>query len=306
MIAILSPGQGSQKEGMLKAWLDEELMISNFQNVSGIDLVKLGTVAASSELKKTLNAQVLISLATTISYYKLLEHKNIKLDNLIFAGHSVGEVSSYHFSGILNLDDYIFTLISRARSMQMVCDSNKNTTMLAIIGSTEVIVSPLLESFNLSISNINSSNQIIISGLQSDLLLFRKKYNDQFKMIELDVSGAFHSEYMRYAQEQFHKELKSIEFNDPKYRIISNRDGKLLNYGQTAKKYLTEQITRTVRWDLCLNSLKNMEVKAILELAPGGVLTGIAKKELSGIKTFAIKDQNDIQPATEFLLENGS
>ena len=289
---------------MLKSWLDEEVLISNFQTITGIDVIKLGTEASGSELKKTLNAQILISLVTTISYYKLLENKVLKKENFIFAGHSVGEVSSYHFGGILNLNDFLFTLNSRAVSMQLACDSNENTGMLAIIGATEQIITPLLKNFNLSISNINSSSQIIISGLQVDLQSFRKKYHEQFKVIELEVAGGFHSQLMREAQHQFQSEIRPINFNNPKYGVISNRDGELINDGQIAKKYLTEQITKTVRWDLCLNTLKKMQIKAILELAPGGILSGIAKKELSGVNTFAIKNYDDIQFATEFILEN--
>lgn len=306
MIAILSPGQGSQKEGMLETWLEEEALISNFQSAAGIDIVNLGTNSSSSELKKTFNAQVLISLVTAISFKKILEHSSLKKDNFIFAGHSVGEVSSYYFSGILDFNDYIFTLISRARSMEKACDSNIKTGMLAIIGSSEQIVKPLLNSFDLKISNINSSTQIILSGLQKDLLFFKQKYRDTYKMIELDVAGGFHSEYMSDAQTQFQNELRLIDFKKPKYNVISNRDGKLINDGTTAKNYLIEQITKPVRWDLCLDTLRQMNIKAVLELAPGGVLAGIAKKELNGIKVFAIKNSDDIKLAIEFLLENAA
>ena len=105
MIAILSPGQGSQHEGMLKSWLDEEELISKFKTASELDILNLGTNSSTSQIKKTFIAQVLISLVTKISFNKLFVPNNFNLNNFIFAGHSVGEVSSYHFSGILNFND---------------------------------------------------------------------------------------------------------------------------------------------------------------------------------------------------------
>ena len=100
------------------------------------------------------------------------------------------------------------------------------------------------------------------------------------------------------------EKLKSIIFQTPKYSVISNRNGECLENSETAKQYLVEQITNPVRWDLCLNTIHQMKIKAILELAPGGILTGIAKKEFREIDTFAIKNQDDIELAIKFIQDH--
>jgi len=303
LLAVVCPGQGSQSPGMLKSWLNSELgnhICEIASQISNLDIKHLGSNATKEDISDTSLAQVLITLNTLISA-ELLKIREIKPDQIIVSGHSVGEISSYFLAGIYTLNDALEIVTSRGRLMSEAARENTNTGMVAILGGNREEIIYEISKFKLVPANINSSSQIVAAGtLENINKLFNNPPKD-VKLIKLDVSAAFHSDFMQNAKVKFASFLDKIITSNLKFRLVTNNQGELVTEKLVAMKELVGQLTSPVRWDLCQETLKNAGVTGLLELAPGGTLVGIAKREIPGVEMFALKSIEDISSASDFV-----
>jgi len=300
MLALLMPGQGSQTPGMLEPWLNDETRqeLSKWSLQIDLDLERLGTSASSDEIKDTANAQPLI-VATSLISAKLLAITNFK----IVAGHSVGEIAAVALSGVLS-ETQALQLV-RARGLAMAkAASRSNTGMAAVLGGEKNIIIERLKEIQLYAANINSQGQIIASGKLSKINELIRNPIEKTKVIKLDVSGAFHTPYMQNAKDKFETEMKNQKFQDSNLKLLSNYDGKLISNSQDLKSKITNQLTNSVRWDLCQETMMNSEVTGLLEVAPGGVLSGIAKKAMNQVEIMTIKTPEDIENANACIIKH--
>jgi [acyl-carrier-protein] S-malonyltransferase len=120
-------------------------------------------------------------------------------------------------------------------------------------------------------------------------------------VIALPVAGAFHTDHMRPAAVQLESALRGVEVYDPNRTILSNADGAVVANGAEVVRRLLSQVIRPVRWDQCIKTMRALGVSAIVELCPGGTLTGIAKRELPGVKLIAIRTPEDLPPARALI-----
>jgi [acyl-carrier-protein] S-malonyltransferase len=179
--------------------------------------------------------------------------------------------------------------------------SNSATGMSAVLGGDKAEVIKHIEQFDLVPANVNSNGQIVASGLLSDLEKLSANPPASTKVRKLEVAGAFHSQFMKSAESEVEKEFTQVELTKPTYNFISNKDGQIITDLTDLKNRLISQITSPVRWDLCQAKMIELGVTGMLELAPGGVLTGIAKREMPGVELFAIKSPEDIDTAQAFI-----
>ena len=303
MLAIIAPGQGSQSQKMLENWLTDEKIKNYVDEISkalNFDFAYYGISAKEEEINQTQNTQPLLVLNALISFDKL-NLNSLQSKRMVFAGHSVGEIVSYSLSGIISKSDALKISILRGKSMSTNLDYQNKTGMAAILGETDSSLTNLIDSFDLQIANKNSSQQIVVGGLIENINNLIDSKPNGIRIIKLSVSAAFHTNFMAKSLQLFQNSIENFDFKDPVNSIISNFDGLEITKGKEAKEKLIGQLTNSVRWDLCQKKFVEMGVTGILELCPGGVLTGISKRENPKIETFAIKNPLDISNANEFI-----
>jgi [acyl-carrier-protein] S-malonyltransferase len=305
VIALLAPGQGSQTEGMLSPWLElpgAADRLSSWSTASGLDLARLGTTASTEEITDTAIAQPLIVAATLLAYQELTTRGLLADSNrndIVVAGHSVGEIAAYAIAGVLSADDAVALAATRGAEMAKAC-ANEPTGMSAVLGGDEAAVLARLEQLDLVAANRNAAGQIVAAGRLSALDKLAEDPPEKARVRALGVAGAFHTEFMASALDGYAKAVQHIEVTaEPTAVLLSNRDGQPVNSAADAMEKLVAQLTRPVRWDLCSETLRQRSVSAIVEFPPAGALSGIAKREFRGTPTHAVKAPADLDGLAE-------
>jgi len=297
----VTPGQGSQTSGMFSSWVEVESnkkLLKEFSELVDIDLLHFGTIANQSEITATNIAQPLLTALALISFSSLKIEANPKT---VFSGHSVGEFSAACLAGFYSDKTAMKLVAVRGRAMAEAASSNSATGMSAVLGGDKSDVIKHIEQFDLVPANVNSNGQIVASGLLTNLEKLSANPPASTKVRKLEVAGAFHSQFMKSAESEVEKEFANVELNNPSNSFVSNKDGSIVLEPQELKSRLISQITSPVRWDLCQAKMIELGVTGMLELAPGGVLTGIAKREMPGVELFALKSPADIDSARAFI-----
>ena len=297
----MTPGQGSQTSGMYSNWITDTAnkeLIAKYSNLIDVDLFHYGTSASQTEITATNVAQPLLTALAFMSFGKLEVSSNT---NIIYSGHSVGEFSAASLAGFYS-DKTAMKLVNvRGKAMAEAAASNNATGMSAVLGGDKAEVIRHIEQFDLVPANVNSNGQIVASGLLSNLEKLSENPPASTKVRKLEVAGAFHSQFMKSAESELEKEFAQLEVNNSSSIFISNKDGQIVKDSSELKNRLITQITSPVRWDLCQAKMIELGVTGMLELAPAGVLTGIAKREMPGVELFAIKSPEDIPGAQAFI-----
>ena len=297
----MTPGQGSQTSGMFSTWTADAVnkeLIAKYSDSSNLDLFHYGTSASQAEITATNIAQPLLTALAFMSFSKLKIEFN---ENIVYSGHSVGEFSAASLAGFYT-DEVAMKLVSvRGKAMAEAAASNSATGMSAVLGGNKAEVIKHIEQFELVPANVNSNGQIVASGLLTNLDKLSANPPASTKVRKLDVAGAFHSQFMKSAASALEKEFAQVEVTDSSSSFISNKDGQIVKDSSELKNRLITQITSPVRWDLCQAKMIEIGVTGMIELAPAGVLTGIAKREMPGVELFAIKSPEDINNAQAFI-----
>jgi [acyl-carrier-protein] S-malonyltransferase len=297
----VTPGQGSQTSGLYSSWITDEAtkkIVKKYSELIDLDLVHYGTVASQSEITATNIAQPLLTALAFMTFGKLKIESN---ESIIYSGHSVGEFSAACLAGFYSKKTAMKLVSVRGKAMAEAAASNSATGMSAVLGGDKAEVIKHIEQFDLVPANVNSNGQIVASGLLTNLEKLSANPPASTKVRKLEVAGAFHSQFMKSAESELEKEFTQVELTKPTCSFISNRDGQIITDSTDLKNRLISQITSPVRWDLCQAKMVEQGVTGMLELAPGGVLNGIAKREMPGVELFAIKSPEDIDTAQAFI-----
>ncbi len=292
--ALLAPGQGSQKPGMLAPWLEAPGVrdqLAAWSEVAGIDLVGLGTVAEADAITDTAVTQPLVVVSALIAH-RILRDGTAAPGTSITAGHSIGELAAAAIAGVLTDEQAVRLAAVRGREMARAC-ALEPTGMTALLGGDEAEVLARLEELELTPANRNAKGQIVAAGTLAALEELAAAPPARARLRPLAVAGAFHTRHMAPARDAFAEAAAEITPSDPAMPLLSNRDGAVVTSGADAMQRLVEQITSPVRWDLCSAALRDAEVTAIVELPPAGTLVGIAKRELRGVPSVAVHAPGD-------------
>jgi [acyl-carrier-protein] S-malonyltransferase len=297
VIALLAPGQGSQTEGMLSPWLElpgAAEQLASWSKASGLDLVRLGTSASTEEITDTAVAQPLI-VANTLLAHRELSSRGLLASGtaLIVAGHSVGEIAAYAIAGVMAADDAVSLAATRGAEMAKAC-ALEPTGMSAVLGGDEAEVLSYLERLDLIAANRNAAGQIVAAGPLTALEKLAEDPPAKARVRALGVAGAFHTRFMAPALDGYAAAAAAIATAEPTAKLLSNRDGQPVTTAAQAMEALVAQLTQPVRWDLCTATLREHDIKAIVEFPPAGALTGIAKRELRGVTARAVKSPADL------------
>ncbi len=298
MIALLAPGQGSQTPGMLAEWLElpgAADRIAAWSQISGLDLARLGSTATAEEITDTAVTQPLV-VATTLLAYQELAKRGLPAETVV-AGHSVGEIASYAIAGVISADDAVRLAAVRGSEMAKACAAEP-TGMSAVLGGDEAEVLARLDALELVPANRNAAGQIVAAGTIGALEKLAEDPPAKARVRPLATAGAFHTHFMAAALDGYAAAAAEVDVADPSTLLLSNVDGQPVSSGRDAMDKLVAQLTRPVRWDLCSATIGTLNPTAIVEFPPAGALTGIAKRELRGVATHAVKTPADLDALT--------
>jgi [acyl-carrier-protein] S-malonyltransferase len=296
VIAVFAPGQGAQTPGMLAPWLElpgVAEQVAEFSAATGLDLARLGTTADADEIKDTAVTQPLLVALGVIAAGQLgLEDGTER----VVAGHSVGELTAAAVSGALSPTEAVALAARRGAEMAAAC-ALAPTGMSAVLGGDPADVVAALEAAGLTAANRNGAGQIVAAGALDALEKLAAEPPAGTRIRALAVAGAFHTHFMAPAADALAEYAAGLQVADPRPILLSNADGAAVVSGADLLARLVRQVTLPVRWDLCLHSCRDLGVTGAVELAPGGVLSGIAKRELPGVDLVAIKTPDDLDAA---------
>jgi [acyl-carrier-protein] S-malonyltransferase len=283
MKAFLFPGQGSQYSGMgedFLAYESAEEYYKRAEDILGFDIVSVMN-GDEETLKLTENAQPAIFLTSFIAF-KEMERKGYSPD--ISAGHSLGEYTAFAAAGVYDFDTGIYIVRKRGEFISEALEPGKGT-MAAIIGlpfgAVEEVVSQIDGVWP---ANYNDPTQIVISGLKESVheAMEILKEKGARKVVELKVSGPFHTPLIEKAAEKMEQLLSQIKFHSPKFPVVLNVTAKESTDPEEMKRYLIEQIVSPVKWVQSMERMKELGVKEYFEVGPKNVLKGLGRK--MGIK----------------------
>ncbi|MBB2941862.1 [acyl-carrier-protein] S-malonyltransferase [Actinoplanes lutulentus] len=305
MLAVLSPGQGSQKPGFLIPWLalpGAEARLGEWSALAGVDLVHLGTKADADEIKDTARTQPLLVAAA------LLAGEQLPLGDVdLVAGHSVGELGASALAGVLSPESAISLAGVRGREMAAAC-ALEPTGMSAVLGGDPDEVVAAIEKHGLYPANRNGAGQIVAAGALPGLADFAAAPPAKARVIALAVAGAFHTPYMAPAEAALDAVAAGVTVTDPARTLLSNLDGKPVADGAEMLRRLVRQVTAPVRWDLCMASLRELGVTGVIELPPAGTLAGLVKRELKGEgapEIVTLNTPDDLDAARDLIARHG-
>lgn len=305
MLALLAPGQGSQTPGMLAPWLElpgAADRLATWSQISGLDLARLGTTATAEEITDTAVTQPLVVAATLLAYEELTKRGVPQTAETIVAGHSVGEIAAYAIAGVISADDAVKLAATRGAEMAKAC-AIEPTGMSAVLGGDEDEVLARLESLDLVPANRNAAGQIVAAGAVAALEKLAEDPPAKARVRQLATAGAFHTHYMASALEAYAAAAESVTTSEPTATLLSNADGRPVASAADAMEKLVSQLTKPVRWDLCTATMRDRfsgaERAGIVEFPPAGTLVGIAKRELKGTPTRAVKAPADLDGLDE-------
>jgi len=304
VLVLVAPGQGAQTPGFLTPWLDlpgVEDRLRALSTAIDLDLVHYGTNADADEIRDTAIAQPLLVAAGLVSAAALGD-----ITPGAVAGHSVGEITAAVFAGVL--DDTAALGLVRRRGLAMAdAAAITETGMSALLGGDPEVSVAHLEKLGLTPANINGAGQIVAAGTLEQLAALNEdKPEGVRKVVPLKVAGAFHTRHMAPAVESLAKAAAELTPSDPTVRYVSNKDGQAVSTGAEILDRLVGQVANPVRWDLCMETFKELGATALIEVCPGGTLVGLAKRALPGVKTLALKTPEDLDAARELIAEHGA
>lgn len=264
-----------------------------------------GTKADAETIKNTAIAQPLLVVSGMLSALELFPKPSDAFSRIgVVAGHSVGEITAAASVGVLSAEAALVFVRERGAGMA-AASALLPTGMSAVIGGQTDEVLARINEYGLTAANYNGAGQIVAAGTLEQLAKLAADPPARSRVVPLSVAGAFHTEYMASAQPRLAQLSKAITTHPPRTRLLSNLDGTLVTDGRDFVNRLVAQITRPVRWDLCMETMAQLGVTGLLELPPAGTLTGIARRNLKGVELFNLNSPDQLDQASEFVARHG-
>lgn len=305
--AFIFPGQGSHAVGMgLQLYEKSHAAREVFEAVdAALDTPISSTLfrGPAEELTRTDNSQPAIfsmSLACLMAMQEVLGENHPRPS--VVAGHSLGEYTALVAAGVIDVEDGVRLVRERGRLMQKAAEIVPSG-MAAVIGLDEWTVREVCQESGVQVANINSQNQVVISGERialawaSDLASKRGAR----KVIQLRVSGAFHSELMRPAMEGMTRALEDVHLKHPAVPVVANCTGEILTTSDQVRNELLQQLCNCVQWQRTMECMIGSGISTFLEIGPGQVLSGLARRMNSNIMVKSIGDMDAIQSLKDSL-----
>lgn len=305
MLAIVCPGQGAQKPGFLSPWRElpgVEESLAGLSEAAGIDLLRHGTESDADTIRDTAVAQPLLVAAGIVAASQLRAEEDLPAADVL-AGHSVGELTAAALGGVLSYEDAMRLVAVRSRAMATAAAAEP-TSMAAVVGGTREDVLAAIERHGLHPANINSAAQVVAAGSAERIAALGEDGPAKARVIPLQVAGAFHTPYMAAAREELAAFAPTLSPADPTLPLVSNADGEVVTSGVQYLDAIVAQVASPVDWEACMATFRDRGVTAMIEVAPAGTLTGLAKRELKGIALANLNTPDDLEAARALVREH--
>ena len=316
MLIITAPGQGAQAPGFLAPWL-EVPGVADFlgaaSELAGCDLIRCGTTADADEIRDTAVAQPLLVAAAIATAGALVggDQGGMRADAVradavradAAAGHSVGELAAGVLAGVLGSDDAMRLVRVRGSAMASA-SAAEPTGMTAVLGGDQDEVLAAIARCGLTPANVNGAGQIVAAGTMADLEAFAADPPAGARLRPLQVAGAFHTRHMAPAVAALRDAAAEVSVNDPAMVLLSDADGAAVTTGKEWLERIVAQVASPVRWDLCMQTMADLGVTAIIELPPAGTLVGLARRALPGVALLALKTPDQLDAARDLIHEH--
>lgn len=309
MLVVVAPGQGSQTPGFLSPWLELPAVADRLRwlsAVADVDLVTHGTVSDAATIRDTAVAQPLIVGAALAIAPELLTDPGEPSGSAdLVAGHSVGELAAATLARVLTVEQAMVLVRERGRAMASA-SAVRPTGMTAVVGGELTEVFAAIEAVGAVPANVNGAGQVVAAGTCEQLEALAQSPPPRARLRPLEVAGAFHTPHMAPAVDVLAAYTTAIEVHDARTRLLSNADGTVVHDGREMLRRLIAQVAAPVRWDLCLQTMADLQVSAVIELPPAGTLTGLARRALPEVPVLALKSPDDLPAARELVAQHAS
>jgi len=303
VLAFTFPGQGSQRPGMGRPWTDTESweLVDEASEVAGRDVASLLLDADADTLRDTRNAQ----LTTFVSSLMVLDAvERLGIEPSFCAGHSLGEYTALTATGALSFEDGVRLVVERADAMHEAGLASPGT-MAAILGLDDDLVEVACRraDSDVWVANFNAPGQVVIAGSPAGVAAAGAvaKELGAKKVMPLQVSGAFHTPFMTAARDRLRIAIAAASPRDTEVPVVSNVDAALHDAGDEWSSLLSAQLSNPVRWKHCLLTLSDAGVTGFVELGPGGVLTGMAKRTVQSARTISVATPDELDKLIEWV-----
>jgi len=288
---------------MGRPWVghDSWELVEEASDVSGRDVSRLLLDADAEELKDTRNAQ----LTTFVSSLMVLDAvERLGIEPSFCAGHSLGEYTALTATGALSFEDGVRLVVERADAMHEAGSSNPGT-MAAVLGldDDQVEIACRRADSDVWVANFNAPGQVVIAGSPAGVASASEHAKElgAKKVMPLQVSGAFHTPFMTAARDRLRSAIAEASPRDIEVPVISNVDALAHSLGDEWSSLLSAQLSSPVRWKHCLLTLSEAGVVDFVELGPGGVLTGMAKRTLDNARTISVSTPEELDKLIEWV-----
>jgi [acyl-carrier-protein] S-malonyltransferase len=309
VLVLVAPGQGAQTPGFLLPWLDVPGVRDRLEwwsAVTGLDLIRYGTTADAEEIRDTAVAQPLLVASGLVAALALFPHPGDAFGVVgAGAGHSVGELTAAAGAGVITAESALVLVRERGRAMAEA-SAKTPTGMTAVLGGDEQDVLAKIAAHELTPANINGAGQIVAAGTLEQVAALKEDPPEGARLRPLSVAGAFHTHHMAPAVDHLAGLVRGITVRDPRTRLISNADGAVVHDGREVLRRIVNQVSNPVRWDLCMRTMGDLGVTAVIEMPPAGTLTGLVRRALPDVETLALKTPDDLDRAREIVEKHGS
>jgi [acyl-carrier-protein] S-malonyltransferase len=303
MLAFTFPGQGSQRPGMGRPWVghDSWELVDEASDVAGRDVGALLLDADAEVLKDTRNAQ----LTTFVSSLMVLDAvERLGIEPSFCAGHSLGEYTALTATGALSFEDGVRLVVERAEAMHEAGLASPGT-MAAVLGLDDDLVEVACRRADAEVwvANFNAPGQVVIAGSPAGVASAGEHAKElgAKKIMPLQVSGAFHTPFMTAARERLREAIALAAPRDVEVPVISNVDAIAHSSGEEWSSLLSAQLSSPVRWKHCLLTMQELGVTGFVELGPGGVLTGMAKRTVDDARTITVSTPDELDKLIEWV-----
>ena len=304
VLVIACPGQGAQTPGFLRPWLEVpgfEARLRWLSAVADIDLVSHGTESDAETIRDTAVAQPLIVASGLVALLAVFPHPSDAFNQVAAgAGHSVGEITAAAGAGVLSAEQAMVFVRERGRAMA-AASAVTPTGMTAVVGGDAAEVSAALARHGLTAANVNSADQVVAAGTLEQLAALKDDPPARARLVPLQVAGAFHPEHMAPAGSVLDGYARAMTTHDPRTRLLSNADGTVVHDGRDVLRRLVNQVSNPVRWDLCMDAMRDLGVTGVIEIPPAGTLTGLVKRNLPDVEALALKTPEDLDAARDMV-----
>lgn len=304
MLVIACPGQGAQTPRFLRPWLEVpgfEARLRWLSAVADIDLVRHGTESDAETIRDTAVAQPLIVASGLVALLAVFPHPADAFKQVAAgAGHSVGEITAAAGAGVLSAEQAMVFVRERGRAMA-AASAVTPTGMTAVVGGDPDEVTAALHEHGLTPANVNGAGQVVAAGTMDQLAALRRDAPARARLVPLQVAGAFHTRHMAPAVAVLDGYARAMTTHDPRTRLLSNADGTVVHDGRQVLARLVNQVSNPVRWDLCMEAMRDLDVTGVLEIPPAGTLTGLVKRTLPDVEVLALKTPDDLDAARDLV-----